>query len=172
MPGPSPAIANEFIRRSASQGRQLTHMQLQKLVYISHGWNLAINAAPLTEDTPEAWDYGPVYRELWEALRSYGRGPVQREIAAGDYGFGIFMYGTDRDQVIHADLRQNETEIIDRVFSDYGRFHAFKLSALTHQEGSPWDEVYNNGGGRMTPIDNKLIRDHFIDLARRPRSAA
>ena len=76
----SAEIANEFIRRAAAEGRALTQMQLQKLVYIAHGWNLAINGDKLTSDDPQAWDYGPVYRDLWNALRSYGRAPVTREI--------------------------------------------------------------------------------------------
>ena len=64
----SAEIANEFIRRAAAEKRALTQMQLQKLVYIAHGWNLAINGEKLTHDDPQAWDYGPVYRDLWEAL--------------------------------------------------------------------------------------------------------
>ena len=76
----SPVIANEFIRRAASEGKSFTQMQLQKLVYIANGWNLAISGVPLTQDEPQAWDYGPVYPYLWKALRSYGREGVKRPI--------------------------------------------------------------------------------------------
>jgi uncharacterized phage-associated protein len=69
-------------------------MQLQKLVYIAHGWNLAINGTPLTSDIPAAWDYGPVYRDLFEALRAYGSNPVTQEIRAGDFGPGVCRRST------------------------------------------------------------------------------
>lgn len=54
MPAASPAIANQFIPLALHDGRPLTNMHLQKLVFIAHGWNLAIRNLPLTEDDPEA----------------------------------------------------------------------------------------------------------------------
>lgn len=167
MPAPSPIIANEFIKRASAAGQSLTQMQLQKLVYIAHGWNLAINRAPLTDDQPEAWDYGPVYRDLYGALGQYGRTPVSREIRRGEFGGGVFLDEDEQAEVASATLEPKETALIDRVFREYGKFHAFKLSALTHQEGTPWSEVYRQGLGRFQEIDNDRIRKHFIGLAAR-----
>ena len=59
-------------------------MHLQKLVYLAHGWTLAVTGDPLVEDRFEAWDYGPVIRKLYDALRSFGSGPITRLIEAGD----------------------------------------------------------------------------------------
>ena len=171
MSAPSPAIANEFIRRAGRDARHLTHMQLQKLVYIAHGWNLAINGAPLTDDMPAAWDYGPVYRDLFDALRRFGSGPVIGEIRAGDFGGGVFLQAPESEDVVRAQIGEKERAVIDRVYSDYGKFHAYQLSALTHQEGTPWDQVYNHGDGKMSPIDNSRVKRHFIDLAHKPRPA-
>lgn len=172
MPATSPVIANEFIRRAGLHARHLTHMQLQKLVYIAHGWNLAINRTPLTTDVPQAWDYGPVYKDLYDALRRFGSGPVIGEIRARDFGLGIFMQDPARgDEPIRAPISDQERAVIDRVFSDYGKFHAYQLSALTHEPGTPWDEVYNHRG-RLLPIDNALTQRHFIELASRPRHPA
>lgn len=157
-------IANEFIRRAKAERRALTQMQLQKLVYIAHAWNLAINGTPLTEDNPQAWDFGPVYRDLREALSKYGRDDVTREIVYHDSKFGLFLAENSNKPAVAA-LSGPETEVIDRVFKDYGKFHAFQLSALTHQDGSPWDTVYANGKGRNKEIEPNLIKDYFIDLA-------
>lgn len=172
MPGRSPEIANEFIRRAGRAARHLTHMQLQKLVYIANGWNLAINNAPLTTDIPSAWDYGPVYKDMFDALRRYGSNPVTQPIRAGDFGVGVFMQGPDAAGVVQAALSQREMDVIERVFNDYGQFHAYSLSALTHQAGTPWDQVYRGGAGKLLPIDNERVRNHFIDLARNPRPSA
>jgi uncharacterized phage-associated protein len=166
----SPTIANEFIRRALADESALTQMQLQKLVYIAHGWNLAINGAPLTYDAPEAWEYGPVYKELRKALRDYGRSGVEREIRNGEFVPGVFA--DDPDGVATAHLVPDETAVIDRVYRDYGKYHAFQLSALTHRDGTPWTEVYRNGAGKFDDIPNEMIRDHFVDLARTSRAAA
>lgn len=163
MAGSSPAIANEFIRLARADGRALTQMQLQKLVYIAHGWNLAINGQPLTDDDPQAWDYGPVYQELRDALRNYGRLGVSREIKNGDFIPGVFA--DDPESPAVATLTENERSVINRVYRDYGRFDAFRLSALTHRQDTPWTEVYANGSGRSRNIPSDMIRSHFIELA-------
>lgn len=161
----SAEIANEFIRRAAAEGRALTQMQLQKLVYIAHGWNLAINGEKLTHDDPQAWDYGPVYRDLWQALKAYGRLPVKREIRNGEY-----LPEMLDDQIAalpaRARLSEEERAIIDRVYQNYGGFHAFKLSALTHEPGTPWTQVYAEGSGRFQEITPEQIQEYFSGLAR------
>lgn len=169
MPWHSTAIANEFLKRAKKEGHTLTQMQLQKLVYIAHGWNLAINGEPLTIDRPQAWDYGPVYSELWDALRHYGRSPVTEPIKIGDYVAGMFRENADEEA--RASLSKDEKELIDTVYETYGKFDAYQLSALTHQEGTPWDSVFSQGH-RKGEIRDELIRKHFVDLGREGRRAS
>ncbi len=170
MAGWSPEIANEFIRRAAADGKTFTQMQLQKLVYIAHGWTLAITNNGLTHDSPHAWEYGPVYRSLRDSLRRYGSSAVTREIENTEFSPGVFS--DDPTAPAHAHLAPEERAIIDRVYKDYGGFHAFKLSALTHQPGTPWSEIYNDGEGKFDEIPADLIRRHFVGLATRGNAAA
>jgi uncharacterized phage-associated protein len=166
----SPTIANEFIRLAAAESKTFTQMQLQKLVYIANGWNLAINGSPLTLDEPQAWEYGPVYPCLWRALRAYGREGVARPIKNREFDPGIFSEQQDDEPV--ANLSEDEKAVVGRVFRDYGKFAAFQLSALTHRDGTPWTTVYKNGVGKFTEIPAQMIRDHFVELARTSRAAA
>ena len=66
------AVANEFLKRAGRGKADLTQMQIQKLVYIAHGWTLAIYDKPLTSIEPEAWDRGPVYPGLREKTTHAG----------------------------------------------------------------------------------------------------
>ncbi len=161
----SSEVANEFIRRALADRRPLTQMQLQKLVYIAHGWNLAINGMPLTIDRPQAWEYGPVYRDLYRSLSRYGRNPVSQEIANGDTTLGAYDVGPEADAPALATFSDEEQAVIDRVYSSYSKYHAYQLSALTHREGTPWTQIYSDGNGKFSEIPNEMIREHFVALA-------
>lgn len=162
----SRSIANEFLRRASRDDKNLTQMQLQKLVYIAHGWNLAINGHPLTDDSLQAWDYGPVYPELWESLRFYGKEPVSRPIMTSDLPVYGFCDDDEEATEVTDKLSEYEIEVIDRVYQVYGNFRAFKLSALTHEDNTPWHQVFVKENNKRGPIPDELIRDHFIELAR------
>ncbi|WP_366409678.1 hypothetical protein [Novosphingobium sp. 17-62-19] len=55
--------------------------------------------------------------------------------------------------------------IIDHVWNRYGALSGARLSALTHQSGTPWSAIYN--GKRSKVIGNDLIREHYKKLAGR-----
>ena len=161
----STAIANEFIARAHRDNKPLTQMQVQKLVYISHGWNLAINGEPLTDDGIYAWDYGPVYPDLWDSLKVYGKRPVERKIKVRDYGFGILQPDAE-EEVTARGLSEQSRAVIDKVYESYSDFKAFQLSALTHQSDTPWHKVFVQDGQKKGLISDQSIRQHFLALAR------
>ena len=155
MPGWSTQIANEFIRLGANSAARFDQMQLQKLVYISHGWCLAITGGPLTGDRPEAWDFGPIYRRLADASARWG----QQRITSLLHVDGANPEG------IWSELDSEERRVIERVLLHYGRFSSDQLSALTRGEAAPWARVYGAGEGRFQDIPHRSIRDQFVSLA-------
>lgn len=152
------AIANEFIARANAQERSLTNMQLQKLPYIAHGWGLATQQRRLISAQPEAWPYGPVYPDLYRALRQYGPMQVAGPIHQNDGN----AFAHDRGAQVIAPLDDAERQLIDAVWSGYNRFDAFTLSNMTHREGTPWTDTYRNYG--RAPIPDDLIRQHYLRL--------
>ena len=68
MPAPysAKAIANAFLQRAFNEKKAIGQLKLQKLVYIAHGYYLALTGGnPLVNEPFEAWDYGPVNRTLY-----------------------------------------------------------------------------------------------------------
>lgn len=150
MPHDARAIANEFLK--LANGAPINQMWLQKLVYIAHGWNLAINKEPLIEDRVEAWDGGPVIRLIWNHFRDFGRNARDG------------LLGTLNGTPFRADLTKSEKAIIEHVWKRYGQYTGRELSDLTHQEGTPWSNAYF-GRGRNANIRNPDIQQHFTELA-------
>jgi uncharacterized phage-associated protein len=164
MPYKPVEIANEFLRLPGAIG-YITQMQLQKLTYIAHGWNLAINGEPLTDVEPKAWTYGPVYPSLYEHTKYYGREPIKREITSGDRTVYRF-FGTgnpENEPAYRANLSRREREVIENVWRRYGHVSGTKLSELTHQPDSPWFKAYQREQG--SALSSKEIRDHYLQLA-------
>src|SRR5579862_1609210 len=111
----SRAVANRILEAARARGISLTIMQLLKLVYYAHGWNLAAYGEPLTRDAAEAWQYGPVYPTVYRALKNGTEivGPVR------DFRTGVAVVDN---------FSPTEEAIIDFVVDNYGRMHAFQLS--------------------------------------------
>ncbi len=150
MPRHDPkAVANEFLRREDGPVNQ---MRLQKLVYIAHGWNLAVNGEPLTNVDPSAWDNGPVYRTIWDHIRQLGYNASNR------------LLGSARDDPYEADLTEREQDVIDHVWNRYSSYTGGDLSKMTHEEGTPWSNAYF-GRGRNEMLNRADIQRHFTELA-------
>ena len=145
-------VANRFLELATDEGRSLTPMQVLKLVYIAHGWNLALYDRPLIDQPVEAWQYGPVIRDLYNAMKGFGGGSVRGPLPVG--------YGASADE-----LSGDETDLVGQVFKLYGRMNGVALSRITHATNTPWQQIYTPGRhGTVIPPD--LIADHYERLSR------
>ena len=161
MPNYSPlVIANAFIQKGIDAGTCLTQMKVQKLVYIAHGWHLRYtNGQPLISESYEAWQFGPVNRKLYNALSRYGNRKIDNLIHWGQ----DTPFLSDDGSVAEKHLDDIASAIIDMVWDVYGAYPAFKLSALTHEVGTPWSNTFE--AGENNPIPNADITEHFNQLA-------
>jgi uncharacterized phage-associated protein len=151
------AIANEFLRRHGAETLP-SHLQLQKLVYMAHGWNLAINGEPLVAEPVQAWDNGPVFRKIWDHIRDFGFGGKTR-----------LLENPQTKKPFIAHLTPDETAVIDHVWKKYGVFSGLELSRMTHEPETPWSKTYFCNG-KNASISNEIIKNHYVDLAMKGRS--
>lgn len=154
-------IANAFLIRGWDNDARLTHMHLQKFCYMAHGFSLALFDKPLTSDDIEAWDFGPVYPRLYDALKKYGKAHISSLIHENNWASSDSVKG----DVVTVDLSKTERAVIATVWADYGEYEAFQLSALTHEDDTPWADVYKSG--RNVIITDKRIKRYFSDLTSR-----
>ena len=164
------AIANYFIKRSLERGDEVTHMKVQKLVYISHGWCLALLNRPLIHESVQAWEYGPVYPCLYHALKEFGKDPINEEIQdmTLENGRLTFAPASIDSESNHEEEKKDISSLLDKVWEVYNRFTAIQLSAMTHEKGTPWHDMVSKFPEikqRPTPIPNSLIKSHYEGLS-------
>ena len=149
------AIANSFLEIAKQNGKSLTNMQLQKLVYFAHGWHLALTGDPLLTDAVMAWTFGPVIPPLYNSLKSHDNGIITEPIRRKDDLTGeIFL------------VKEPQTEYVEKllqsVWEAYGHLSGAQMSYLTHQPKTPWDQTWKNK--KFSVIPNHLIKEHFLTL--------
>jgi len=54
--------------------------------------------------------------------------------------------------------------VVDETLRVYGDFSSWQLSAITHQQGTPWEQVSNMNLGLWSIIPNSLIQEHYASL--------
>lgn len=150
------AVSNYFLKKH----KNISPMKLQKLLYFAHGWHLAIVGEPLLEQRVEAWDYGPVIPSVYREFSRYGSNSIEQpegnyKIKDGKIIKCIPMINENDDSSI---------SILDSIWDTYGNFSAIQLSNLTHQKGTPWEQIKSQTGlsDRNTVIPDDMIKDYFV----------
>lgn len=157
----SRVVANSFLELASKEGRSIDPMKLQKLVYISHGYFLGAYDTPLIMDDVQAWDYGPVIPVLYRETKRFGRNPITEFYEEYNPSASAYEIPLTRD---------DENSFLALIWRVYGQYDAGYLSKLTHQEGTPWSEVYQEGI-RGLVIPNHVIQKHYKELLHRNREA-
>lgn len=126
-------------------GREVpvTRMKLHKLLYYAQAWSLAWDGEALFGERIEAWERGPVVRELW----------------------GHQQHGIARSGDIAA-LSQAQRETVYAVIEFYGRFGGDLLSEFTHCE-APWRSARQGtppGARSQAEITHEQMRRYYSQI--------
>lgn len=135
----------------------IDHMKLQKLVYLAHGWWLAYHDAPIIDEDPQVWRYGPVFASMYHALKGFGDHPIR--LPQRDIPFEEPPNVDDDDD--------DALGLIEWVWARYGGYSGVRLSDMTHAPGTPWREIAEEHKYRVPsnfPIPGDLIRRYFLEV--------
>jgi uncharacterized phage-associated protein len=166
MPAWSPEIANDFLQLSFASRVKVNQLQLQALIYIAHGWCLAVTAMPLTSDRPEASPFGPRYPKLQAALIHTGMDPITTLITCSS----VYPRSSGFNPLSPArsELETIEVAVIGQVFHKYGAFDSEQLAAITMGDEAPWRAIYDDSRGMGKVIPDEQIRIQFVRFASTP----
>ena len=139
-------VADKLIRLSIGEENLVTPMQVQKLTYFCHAWMLGLGFGPLFNDAVESWQYGPVVRSVYHALKHHKGSSIRKTLLESPAKFS-----------------DTEEKLIKTVWEKYSGLNGLQLSNLTHAEGSPWQQTYQRDN-RSQIIHNHVIRDYYANL--------
>jgi uncharacterized phage-associated protein len=114
-------VADYFINRSHRSGDPLSNLKLQKLLYYAQAWYLAFHYSPLFVERIEAWPHGPTVPPVYSTYKKWEWQPITVDRQEPQFAIAIKDHLAD-------------------VMQQYGRYNAFHLELLTHQE-KPWRDA-------------------------------
>jgi uncharacterized phage-associated protein len=154
-------IANLIIDESRNKGVQITNLSLNKIIYFLHASYLFEFNEPLVSAKIEAWDHGPVFREIYHQFKSFGRSTITGRARRLDVATGKFFEA-------EPSLSPDEDVFLRSLCSELLKIPAGKLVDMSHVEDGPWYQA-RYGGGRVNPgveITDALILEAQEQLSR------
>lgn len=135
-------VADFVINLAKKNGKYVTNLQLQKILFFLQGYALANFGAPLMKGTFSKWKYGPVQKEVYQSFKSYGSSSIVAGALDAYYDKGklVLKRFPMMDQ---NSLGNTETfERIQRFTNKLLNKSAWQLVNMTHNHSS-WKKDYN-----------------------------
>ncbi len=137
-------VANFFIDiANKSADDSITNLKLNKLLYFAQGVFLARTGKVLFNDKISAWEFGPVVPAIYRKYSPCGKHPI--ECVDASFNGGSFT--------------EEELGVLLDVMREVGQYTGSKLVSITHQQGTPWSEVYEQGKKHI--IGNSSMKEYF-----------
>ncbi|NME67220.1 Panacea domain-containing protein [Flammeovirga aprica] len=140
-------IANVFVQLAYKEEKLIRPMKLLKLTYIAYGYYYAFFDKPLFHGRIEAWKYGPVIPELYDAIKMFGKKPVEP----------FYM-----QTISTSNVDSKTVEFLASMWKFYKNFDGLQLSSRTHEEGTPWHKTWD--GTRDKAIEADTIKEYYSEL--------
>ena len=140
-------VSNNLIRKAATEKVNLTHLKLQKLLYITYARYLYIAKNALFSNRFEAWKHGPVLTEIYDIFKIYGSKTLD------------IMHPDANGEVKTIVENGNFGRCIMEVWSGFGKSSAAVLVDKTHEINSAW---YNAVKSKNNKLGGFLDDAHII----------
>lgn len=122
---------------SGDAENDLTNLKLQKILYFAQVESWRRRAQRLFDDPIEAWQYGPVVRDVYQWLK--GCGP-----------YAISYFDVDIDST---SLSDEEAKFLREIWDRYSKYSASYLVRKTHEAGTPWRVTFDENRDKVIPED-------------------
>lgn len=133
-------VAKYIINKGIDKDKPVSNLQLQKILYFSHIDVLKAKKEKLIDDGQfEAWDYGPVLRDVYNEFSPYGATKLTIKEELSD------------------SLDKNIKDIVDKSIDKYIEKSPWELVTKSHEKDGAWEKNYKEGEKRI--ISDKDIEE-------------
>lgn len=142
-------VARWFIHRNAEdvergEDEKMTLMKVLKLLYYAEGCSLALDKGSLFQEKIVAWEHGPVVEEVWRSFED---------------AYDLKVSEEDMEESL-AKISDDDKELLEDVYSVFGKYSASGLRNKTHME-SPWLDATDGGRIFNAEIPRESIEKYF-----------
>lgn len=131
------AIAHYFLDKDCGEEeRDLTPLKLQKMLFYAQSCSRQALKKPLFKEAIEAWQYGPVVRDIYHANKTHGARLIPK---------------TSRLRK-HTPFDQETSATLEAVYAVCKDYSPGKLTDETHLPESSWSKVYDRGQNNEIPF--------------------
>lgn len=131
--------------QTTEAGLNISHLKLQKLVFYTQSFHLAITNEPLFEEDFQAWQYGPVEPSIYKNFKMYGNSIISPE-----------ERDDEMPSILPSDVSADSVGVISSVLNAYGHLSAIALMEKTHRE-DPWKEAYTTNPHTIIPKETMKV---------------
>jgi uncharacterized phage-associated protein len=136
-------VADYFLALANESEEPITNMKLNKLVYYTQAWHLALFNRPLFANEVEAWVHGPVVQTVYDTYKQFKWTPI----ITGDLNL----------EEIRQQFSSEQQELLDDITEIYFPKTAYALEQLTLSE-DPWI-IAREGLAPYEPSHNIITQD-------------
>ena len=132
------ALANWVLDFAESRGERLSNMALNKLVFFAYEYALVSGGRKLTNAKIEAWDHGPVFREIYSSFKGFGADTITGRATR-------YNTRTNSVEIVNYDIAPDDEALLMEAVEPMIRLPAFLLRELSHDDSGAWAKVWNHG---------------------------
>lgn len=119
-------VARYVINYERSQGRSVSNLRLQKLLYFVQAQFLVTKHQACFSDAMEAWDLGPVVPTVYHEYKAFGSSSLPRSLSDNIY-----------------DIAGNDRMLIGKILDKCANYSTTSLVSMTHRQ-KPWKDAYES----------------------------
>lgn len=135
-------VALYLIQKCVEDGKPISNLQLQKILYYIQKYFLQEKKYALFSDDMEAWQFGPVVSEIYWRYCGFGSSEI---------------FEVNDSKVT---FENDEKKSIDSILEEKRAMKPWDLVGDTHKEGKPWSIIYRNGRGNKQVIPKGVIAQY------------